>query len=121
MRFMSLYKPGSEQAGPPNPEHMAAMGALIEDMAKSGVLLSTDGLHSSSKGARIRAENGKFTVTDGPFAEAKELIGGYAIMRVNSKEEAIEHTKRFLSVVGRGECELRQMDDEAGYDANARP
>ncbi len=87
------------------------MAKLIEEMAKAGVLLATDGLQPSSKGARVRISGGKFTVTDGPFTEAKELIAGYAIVQVKSKEEAIEWAKRFLKVMGEGESEIRQMHD----------
>jgi hypothetical protein len=71
-------------------------------MAKAGVLLTTDGLQPNSKGARVRISGGKFSVTDGPFTEAKELIAGYAIVRVKSKEEAIEQAKRFLTLMGEG-------------------
>ena len=113
MRFMTLYKPGKEGV-PPTAEHQAAMGKLIEDMAKSGVLIATDGLLPSSKGSRVRISNGKITVTDGPFTEAKEVIAGYAIIQVKSKAEAIEQAKRFLQVVGEGESEVREM-----YDAHA--
>ena len=117
MRFMSLYKPGRESDAPPGEREIAAVGQLIEEFAKAGVLIATDGLQPSSKGARVRIDHGKFTVTDGPFAETKELIGGYAILNAKSKEEAIELTKRFLSVMGEGECEIRQMQDEPGFEA----
>ena len=120
MRFMSLYKPGRESDAPPSERVMAAVGQLIEEMAKAGVLIATDGLQPSSKGARVRISNGKFTVTDGPFAETKELIGGYAILNAKSKEEAIELTKRFLSVMGEGECEIRLMQDVPGFEAEGR-
>src|SRR5262245_60867188 len=103
MRFMMLYKPGYESDAPPTPENMAQMGRLIEEMAQAGVLLATDGLQPSSKGARVKISGGKFTVTDGPFTEAKELIGGFAIVQLHSKQEAIEHAKRFLTVMGEGE------------------
>ncbi len=69
MRFMMLYKPGKETDAPPSEQEMAALGQLIEEMAKAGVLLATDGLQPSSKGARVRISGGKFTVTDGPFTE----------------------------------------------------
>ena len=115
MRYMCLYKPGKETDAPPTPEEMAAMGQLIDEMAKAGVLIATDGLQSSKKGARVKIANGKFTVTDGPFTETKELIGGFAIINVNSKEEAIELTKKFLSVVGEGESEVRLMHDVPAY------
>jgi hypothetical protein len=113
MRFMMLYKPGTEAQGPPSPEHMAGIGRLIDDMTRSGVLLATDGLQPSSKGARLRISGDKFTVTDGPFLETKELIAGYAIIAASSKEDAIQHGKGFLTVMGEGECEIRQMHDMA--------
>ncbi len=117
MRFMTLYKPGRESDAPPTQQEIADMGRLIEDMAKAGVLLATDGLLPSSKGARVRISDGKFTVTDGPFTEAKELIAGYAIIQTGSLQEAIELTKRFLEVVGEGESEIRQMHDAPAFTA----
>jgi hypothetical protein len=120
MRFMTIYKPGREEGAPPAQEHMDQMGEFISELAQSGVLLFTDGLQSSSKGARVRIDdNGNFKVTDGPFAETKELVGGFAIIQTKSKEEAIELTKRFLSVTGEGESEVRQLQDEPGFDANS--
>ncbi len=115
MRFMTLYKPGEETTAPPSPEEIGKMGKFIQDLAREGVLVVTDGLQHSSKGARVRISNGKFTVTDGPFAEAKELVGGYAIVEVKSKAEAIELTKRFLSIMGTGESEIRLMQDAPAY------
>jgi hypothetical protein len=88
---------------------MAAMGKLIEEGMKAGWLLSTEGCLPTALGARVRQSDGKVTVTDGPFTEAKEMVGGFAILKANSKDEAIELTKHFLSVVARGECELRQL------------
>jgi hypothetical protein len=85
------------------------MGKFIEEITKAGVLLATDGLQPSSKGARVRLSGGKVTVTDGPFTESKELVASYALLEVKSKAEAIEWTKRFLNVLGEGECELRQV------------
>ena len=121
MRFMTLYKPGKESDAPPTQKEMADMGQLIEEMAKAGVLIATDGLQPSSKGARVRISDGKFTVTDGPFTEAKELVAGYAIIQAKSKEEAIELTKRFLKVVGEGESEIRLMHDVPAFDAGSTP
>jgi len=120
MRYMMIVKADSNyEAGlPPKPELMAAIGKLSEEMIKAGVLLDMGGLLPSSKGARINATKGKLTVTDGPFSEAKELIGGYAILQVKSKEEAIERGRRFMQlhadVLGpsyEGELEIRQMPD----------
>jgi hypothetical protein len=119
MRYMTLYKPGMESDRPPTEQEMAAMGELIDRMTRAGVLITTDGLQPSSKGTRVRISNGKFTVTDGPFAETKELIAGYAIIEVASKEEAIKWTKVFLEVVGEGESEIRLMHGEPAFDAEA--
>ena len=116
MRFMSLYKPGKESDAPPSEREMAAVGQLIEEMTKAGILIATDGLQSSAKGARVRISDGRFSVTDGPFTETKELIGGYAIFRAESKQEAIELTKRFLAAMGEGECEIRQMQDTPAFE-----
>jgi hypothetical protein len=110
MQFMMLYKPGRESDAPHSPEHMAEMGKFIDQMKTAGILLSTRGLKASSKGARVRISGGKFTVTDGPFTETKELVGGYAIVQVKSKQEAIEQAKLFLKLVGVGESEIREMD-----------
>src|SRR5690606_33115870 len=82
------------------------------EMAAAGVLLLTDGLMPSSTGARVRRQDGKVTVKDGPFSESKELVGGFAIMKADSKEHAIELAKKFLAVAGDGEVEIRQMYDE---------
>jgi hypothetical protein len=111
MRFMTIYKPGFERDTPPTEKEMADMGALIGEMLQKGVLITTDGLQHSRKGARVSLNNGTFTVVDGPFAEAKEVVGGYAIIDVPSKDDAIVWTKRFLSVVGHGESEIRLMHD----------
>jgi hypothetical protein len=97
---------------------MSKMGKLIEEGTKAGWLLATEGCLPSALGARVRLSGGKLTVTDGPFTEAKELVGGFAILRTNSKEEAIELAKQFLPVAGDGECELRQLY-EAGQNTCA--
>jgi len=116
---MMIYKPAdikSMEAGiPPSQSMMAKMGEFIAELAQSGVLLLTDGLQPSSKGARVRLAGGKLTITDGPFTETKELIGGFAIIRVNSKSEAVELAKRFLSIAGDGESEIRLMPDQPAY------
>ena len=114
MKFLSIYK-AAERNTPPSPEEMSRMGKLVEEGFKAGWLLSTEGCLPSALGARVRLSGDKLTVTDGPFTEAKELVGGFAILRTNSKQEAIELARQFLSVVGNGECELRQIF-EAGQD-----
>ena len=113
MRFLCIYRPGTPEVDrPPTQEEMATMGKLIGDMAKAGVLLATEGCLPSSKGSRVRIHGGgKFTVTDGPFPETKELIAGFALLQVKSKAEAIEWTKRFLTAAGEGESEIRQLHD----------
>lgn len=88
---------------------MAAMGKLIEEGMKAGWLLSTEGCLPTALGARVRRSGDTVTVTDGPFTEAKEMIGGFAIIKANSKEEAVKLIREFLTVVGEGECELRQL------------
>jgi hypothetical protein len=108
MRFLSVYK-SAEKGVPPSQEEMTKMGKLIEDGMKAGWLLDTEGCLPSALGARVRMSNGKHSVTDGPFTEAKEVIGGFAILQASSKEEAIKLVKDFLAVVGDGECELRQI------------
>ncbi|HEY3974280.1 MAG TPA: YciI family protein [Candidatus Sulfotelmatobacter sp.] len=115
MRFLSIYKT-VERSTPPTAEEMAAMGKLIEEGTNKGWLLSTEGCLPSAQGARVRRSNGKLTITDGPFTEAKELVGGFAILKANSKAEAIELARQFLQIAGDGECELRQIY-EAGMDA----
>jgi hypothetical protein len=82
---------------------------------KSGVLLATEGCLPSAKGARVRLSGGKFTVTDGPFTESKELVAGFALIQVKSTEEAIEHTKQFLKVAGDGESEIRQVFEASDF------
>lgn len=110
MRFLSLSK-GVETGVPPTQEEMERMGKLIEEGMKAGYLLAVEGCLPSVMGARVRMSNGKVTVTDGPFTESKEVVGGLAIIQAKSKEEAIEHVKTFLNLAGDGECELRQLYD----------
>ena len=113
MRYLSIYK-AKETNQPPSPEHIAAMTQLIEDSMRRGELVATEGCLPTALGARVRLSNGTVTVTDGPFTESKEVVGGFAILQARSKQEAIEMVKRFLAVAGDGECEIRQV-----YDAPA--
>jgi hypothetical protein len=112
MKFLCLFKPVKEEGTPPTQEEMARMGAFIEETKKAGVLLATEGCLPSEKGVRVRLANGRFTVVDGPFTETKELVAGFALMQMNSKEEIIEFTKRFLEIAGDGETEIRQVWDQ---------
>ena len=108
MRFLSIYK-SPERNTPPTQEEMEKMGKLIEEGMRAGWLLGTEGCLPSALGARVRLANGNITVTDGPFTESKEVVGGFAILQANSKEEALQLVREFLRVVGKGECELRQL------------
>ena len=121
MRFMMLVKVNGDknyEAGvPPPPALMAAIGKLAQEAVQRGAMIDMGGLLPSSKGARVRVSRGRVTVIDGPFTEAKELVGGYAIMQAKSKEEAIEMGKEFmgvhLSALGpeyEGELEIRQLE-----------
>jgi hypothetical protein len=114
MRFMMMVKANkdSEAGKMPSEELLAAMAKYNDELMKAGVLLDLTGLHPSSKGVRIKFSGGKRTVIDGPFAETKELIGGYWLIQVKSKEEAIEWAKRAPSPHGEGaegEIEIRQV------------
>ena len=108
MKFLSVYKT-AERNAPPSQEEMTRMGKLIEEGMKSGYLVAVEGCLPTALGARVRLSNNQVTVTDGPFAESKEVIGGLAIIQANSKAEAIEYVRQFLAVAGPGECELRQL------------
>jgi len=114
MRFMIIVKATavSEAGAPPDEALMAVMGTYHEELAKAGVLLDATGLQPSSKGWRIHYSAGKRTVIDGPFAETKELIAGYTLIQVRSREEAMEWARRFPAPFGEqadGEIEVRQL------------
>ena len=111
MRILGMLRATehSEAGAPPSKELMERMGTFVEEVTKAGVMLATDGLLPSAKGKRIRLKAGKLTITDGPFTESKELIAGFAILQADSKEQALESTRKFLNVVGVGECEVRQL------------
>jgi hypothetical protein len=114
MRFMIIVKANTDSEAGVRPEEklIAAMADYHEELAKAGALLDASGLQPSSKGWRVKYSRGKRTVTDGPFIESKELIAGYTIIQVKSKEEAIEWSKRFPAPFGEdreGEIEVRQL------------
>jgi hypothetical protein len=118
MRFLSIYKT-RERSAPPSQEEIAHMGKLVEEGMKAGWLLATEGCLPTALGARVRRAEGKITVVDGPFAETREVVGGFAILKANSKAEAIQMAKDFLQYVADGECELRQLY-EGGECAGAK-
>jgi hypothetical protein len=93
------------------------MNAFIEEGFRSGVLLLSEGLQPSTRGAKVRLTNGETTVTDGPFAEAKEIVGGFAIVNASSKADAIDAAKRFLRVAGEGVTEVRQLFEQSDFAA----
>src|SRR6185437_16126224 len=120
MKFLCIYKPGKPEGTPPSQEMIGKMGKLIDDGFKTGWLLATEGCLPSALGARVRRSGGEITVTDGPFTESKEVIGGFALIPANSKQEAIELTKRFLEVAGDGESEVRQIFEQPEVAAGSR-
>jgi len=108
-----------DEGAPPDPRLMAAIGTLTEEMTKAGILVGTGGLMPSALGATARLSGGKVVITDGPFTEVKELIGGYAIVDVKSKEEALQLSRRFLQIHAdilgpdyEADSEIRQMYDQ---------
>lgn len=112
MRFLSMVRINENSGLQPSEQLMADMGKLIEEMTRTGKLVDTAGLFPTASGVRVKLRGGKLSVLDGPFTETKEVIGGYALLEVESKEEAIELTKRFLKVHGDEwnlECEVRQL------------
>jgi hypothetical protein len=124
MRFMAIVKANkdSEAGVLPSKELLSAMGKFNEELVKAGVLLAAEGLQPTSKGAKVKFSGTKRTVVDGPFAESKELIGGFWLLQVKSKEEAIEWIKRSPSPF-EGECEIeiRQVFEACDFPAEIFP
>ena len=122
MRFLSMIRIDETTGQVPSEQLMADMGKLIEELTRTGQLVSTAGLRPTSEGVRVRLHRGgRLTVVDGPFAETKEVIGGYAILEAQSKAEAVDLTRRFLKVHGTDwgiECEVRQLD---GPELDCKP
>ncbi len=111
MRFISIFTHEPVNR-PPTEAEMATMGALIEEGMKAGWLIATEGVNFSTTGVRVHKNaGGKVTVMDGPFAETKEVLGGYALLRAANKNEVVELTRRFLNVVGQGTCEIYQLHE----------
>jgi hypothetical protein len=110
MRFLG-YTLGDESVPmpPPTPELMEEMGRFMEDASTAGVIVATGGIAPTAMGAQITLKDGEFTVVDGPFAEAKELIGGWALLECRDLAEAIEWGKRFVAVLGDGEIRIRPV------------
>jgi hypothetical protein len=122
MRFMVLVKasPESEAGQMPSTELLTAMGKYNEELVNAGVMLAGEGLHPSSKGARVKFDGDRRTVTDGPFAETKELLAGYWMWKCKSKQEAIDWLKR-APFDGGTEIELRQVFETEDFGAELTP
>jgi len=99
----------SEAGTPPSKELIERMGAFVEEATKAGVIVGGDGLRPSKYGKRLSLKDGKFSVVDGPFTETKELVASYALFQVDSMDDAVKWSRRFLEVLGKGECELRPI------------
>ena len=109
MRFISIFTHQPSDR-PPTEAEMAAMSKLIEEAMQAGWLIATEGVHFGTTGVRVhKSAGGTFTVTDGPFAETKEVLGGYALLKAASKEEVVKLTRGFLDAVGQGTCEIYQL------------
>jgi hypothetical protein len=111
MRFLgyTLADESTLPTEPPSPELYERMGRFVEEATKAGVVVATGGIAPTADGAKITLENGNFTVVDGPFVEAKEIVGGWALMECRDLAEAVEWSKRFLSVLGEGEVRVRPV------------
>ena len=124
MRFMVIIKATkeSEEGALPDPQFMADMGKYNEELIKAGIVLAMDGLHPSSKGARVKFSGKSCTVIDGPFTETKELIAGFWIIQVKSRDEAIEWVKRCPNpMVSESEIEIRQIFDPEDFGEALTP
>ena len=126
MRFMIIVNAtkDSEAGVMPSMQLLTEMGKFNEELVKAGVMLAGDGLHPTSKGARVKFSGNKRTATDGPFAETKDLVAGYWVWQVKSKEEAIEWVKRCPNPVGagkEGEIEIRQLFEAEDFGAEFTP
>jgi hypothetical protein len=108
MKFLMISRsvPG---APPPSPEQMAELGRFTAEMVKSGVVLLTGGIVRPSTGIQIQNASGKISITDGPYAETKELIDGFAVVEVKTKEEAVAHATRFMKIVGETQGEILRI------------
>jgi hypothetical protein len=111
MRFLgyTLANESEQPTEPPSPELFEKMGTFVEEAINAGVIVATGGVAPTSEGAKITLKDGEFTILDGPFAEAKEIVGGWAIMECRDLDEAIEWSKRFVSVLGEGEVRVRPV------------
>jgi len=119
MRYLMLFRPADttqfEAGVPPSPEMIQRMGGLIQQKFAEGKLLSTEGCGPTSQGALVTLNKGKLGIIDGPFTEAKEIIGGFALFNLKSKQEAIAEAREFLEVAGEGTVEIRPIFEEPNH------
>ena len=108
MRFISIYT-HAPVSGPPSPELIQKMGVLIEEGMKAGWLIATEGVHGQGECLHVSSKQGEISVTDGPFAEAKEVLGGYALLEARDRAHVLELTRKFLAVAGDGSCEIHAL------------
>ncbi len=109
MRILSVFTMDAATMQPPSQEKIERMGQLIEEMRSKGALVDTGGVMPGSLELKVERKNGNCAVTDGPFTESKEIVGGFALLEVSGKEEAIEWTRRFLDVAGDATCHLHEV------------
>jgi hypothetical protein len=111
MRFLgyNIAPEADMPTEPPPPELYEAMDTFVQEAVNAGVIVATGGIAPTSEGTKISLKDGEFTVVDGPFTEAKELVGGWALMECRDRDEAIEWSKRFISVLGEGEVRIRPV------------
>jgi hypothetical protein len=112
MQFLSLYTPAVPSSGPPDAEHMAKMGKLMEEMTKAGVLVTTGGILSRNTGMKVTRKSGSVKVEDGPVTGSSLMpAAGYALLRANTREELVKHIEQFLELAGDGTTEIIQVMD----------
>jgi hypothetical protein len=118
VQFLTLYTPAVAPSGPPDAEHMAKMGKLMQDMTKAGVLVATGGIMSRNTGLKVTRRNGAYTVDDGPVAGSSLMpAAGYALLRASSRDELVKHVKTFLEIAGDGTSEIIQVMDGPPSDS----
>lgn len=116
MKFLSVFTiDPSAMAGPPDPAMFSRMDALIKEMTDDGTLVDTGGRMPTGLAMRVRRSSGTITVTDGPFAESKEIVGGFALFNATSKEHMIALSERFLEVAGNGTCEIVEISETPNH------
>lgn len=112
MLFLSLYTPAAPPKGPPDPEHMAEMGRLIQQMSRAGVLVTTGGIKSRDTGMKVVRREGRYSVEHGPIAGSSLMpAAGYALLRAGSREELAQHIRTFMETAGEGTCEIIELFD----------